>query len=37
MKNMGDLFSKGKARRDISCAIEDIRKQLQEVTERHAR
>ncbi|XP_066338457.1 disease resistance protein RGA5-like [Miscanthus floridulus] len=37
MKKMGDLFSKGKARHDISCAIEDIRKQLQEVAERRAR
>jgi len=37
MKKMGDLFSKGKARREISCAIEDITKQLQEMTERHAR
>ncbi|CAD6252457.1 unnamed protein product [Miscanthus lutarioriparius] len=37
MKKMGDLFSKGKACREISCAIEDIRKQLQEVTDRRAR
>ena len=37
MKKMGELFSKGKARREISCAIEDITKQLQEMTERHAR
>jgi len=37
MKKMGDLFSKGKARREISCAIEDIRKQLQEMTQRHNR
>ncbi|CAD6252455.1 unnamed protein product [Miscanthus lutarioriparius] len=37
MKKMGDLFSKGKARRQISCAIEDITKQLQQMTERHAR
>jgi disease resistance protein RPM1 len=37
MKKMGDLFSKGKARREISCAIEDITKQLKQMTERHAR
>ena len=37
IKKMGDLFSKGKAHREISCAIEDITKQLQEMTERHAR
>jgi predicted AAA+ superfamily ATPase len=36
MKKMGDLFSKGKARREISCAIEDITKQLKQMTERHA-
>ena len=37
IKKMGDLFSKGKAHREISCAIEDITKQLQEMTEWHAR
>jgi disease resistance protein RPM1 len=37
MKKMGDLFSKGKARREISCAIECITKQLQDMTERHDR
>ncbi|XP_062181747.1 disease resistance protein RGA5-like isoform X2 [Phragmites australis] len=37
LKKMGDLFSKGKARREIAGAIEDIRKQLQEVAERRAR
>ncbi|XP_062182422.1 disease resistance protein PIK6-NP-like [Phragmites australis] len=37
LKKMGDLFSKGKARREIAGAIEDIKKQLQEVAERHAR
>ncbi|KAL6870926.1 hypothetical protein ACP4OV_014774 [Aristida adscensionis] len=37
LKKMGKLFSKGKARRDIACAIEDIKKQLQEVAERQAR
>jgi disease resistance protein RPM1 len=37
MKKMGDLLSKGKARLEISCAINDITKQLQEMTEWHAR
>ncbi|XP_062211497.1 disease resistance protein RGA5-like [Phragmites australis] len=37
MKKMGDLFSKVKARHDIADAIEDIKKQLQEVAERRAR
>ncbi|CAO2150250.1 unnamed protein product [Urochloa humidicola] len=37
LKKMGDLFSKGKARHDIAGAIEDIKKQLQEVAERRAR
>ncbi|XP_066336055.1 disease resistance protein RGA5-like isoform X2 [Miscanthus floridulus] len=37
MKKMGDLFSKGKARREISCAIEDITKQVQQMTERRDR
>jgi disease resistance protein RPM1 len=37
MKKMGDLFSKGKTRREISCAIEDITKQLQLMTERRDR
>ncbi|CAN6226828.1 unnamed protein product [Urochloa humidicola] len=37
LKNMGDLFSKSKARHDIGGAIEDIKKQLQEVAERRAR
>ncbi|CAO2150439.1 unnamed protein product [Urochloa humidicola] len=37
LKKMGDLFNKGKARHDIGRAIEDIKKQLQEVAERHAR
>ncbi|XP_066334450.1 disease resistance protein Pik-2-like [Miscanthus floridulus] len=33
MKKMGKMFSKAKARRDISSAIEDIRKHLEEVAE----
>ncbi|CAL4985866.1 unnamed protein product [Urochloa decumbens] len=37
MKKMGNLFTKGKARRDIADAIDDIKKQLQEVAERRAR
>jgi disease resistance protein RPM1 len=37
MKKMGDLFSKGKARREILCAIEDITKQLQEMIKWHDR
>jgi disease resistance protein RPM1 len=39
LKKMGGLFTKGRARRDIACAcaIDDIRKQLQEVAERRAR
>jgi disease resistance protein RPM1 len=36
-KKMGDLFRKGKARREVSCAIRDIRRQLQEVAERRDR
>ncbi|CAL4990737.1 unnamed protein product, partial [Urochloa decumbens] len=37
LKKMGGLFSKGKAHHDIASAIEDIKKQLQEVAERRAR
>ncbi|TKW13260.1 hypothetical protein SEVIR_5G088900v4 [Setaria viridis] len=37
MKKMRSLFSKGKARHDIASAIEDIKKQLQEVADRRAR
>ncbi|CAN6213072.1 unnamed protein product [Urochloa humidicola] len=37
MKKMGDLFRKAKARHDIAGAIEDIKNQLQEVTERRSR
>ncbi|TVU49412.1 hypothetical protein EJB05_00720 [Eragrostis curvula] len=37
IKKMGDLFSRGRTRRDIASAIEDIKKQLQEVAERRAR
>ena len=37
LKKMGGLFGKAKARRDISSAIEDIKKQLQEVAERRDR
>ncbi|CAO2150253.1 unnamed protein product [Urochloa humidicola] len=37
LKKMGDLFGKGKALHDIDGAIEDIKKQLQEVAERRAR
>ncbi|TVU40117.1 hypothetical protein EJB05_13567 [Eragrostis curvula] len=37
MKKMANLFSKGKSRRDIAVAIEDIKKQLQIVAERRAR
>ena len=37
MKNMGDLFSKVKARHEISCAIEDIKKQLEDIKERRKR
>ncbi|XP_039793108.1 disease resistance protein RGA5-like [Panicum virgatum] len=37
LKKMGGLFGKAKARRDISGAIEDIKKQLQEVAERRDR
>ncbi|CAO2142926.1 unnamed protein product [Urochloa humidicola] len=37
LQKMGGLFSKGKARHDIGGTIEDIKKQLQEVSERRAR
>ncbi|KAL6595537.1 hypothetical protein ACP70R_047877 [Stipagrostis hirtigluma subsp. patula] len=37
LKKMRKLFTKGKARRDIASAIEDIKKQLQEVAERRER
>ena len=37
MKKMGGLFGKAKARREISSAIEDIKKQLQEVADRRDR
>ncbi|CAO2142944.1 unnamed protein product [Urochloa humidicola] len=37
LKNMRDLFSKVKARHDIGGAIEDIKKQLQEVADRRSR
>ncbi|CAL5006891.1 unnamed protein product [Urochloa decumbens] len=37
MNKMGSLFNKAKARRDIASAIEEIKKQLQEVAERHTR
>ncbi|CAO2041910.1 unnamed protein product [Urochloa humidicola] len=37
MKKMGDLFRKGKARHEISAAIQDIKKQLLELAERRAR
>ena len=37
LKKMGGLFGKFKARRDITGAIDDIEKQLQEVADRHAR
>jgi len=37
LKKMGGLFGKAKARRDISSAIEDIKKQLQEVADRRDR
>jgi disease resistance protein RPM1 len=37
LKRMGKLFMKAKARRDIASAIEDIKKQLQEVTNRRYR
>lgn len=37
LKKMGGLFSKGKARHDIAGAIQDIKKQLQEVSERRAK
>ncbi|CAL5090046.1 unnamed protein product [Urochloa decumbens] len=36
LKKMGGLFGKVKARRDIDGAIEDIKKELQEVANRHA-
>ncbi|OEL14553.1 putative disease resistance protein [Dichanthelium oligosanthes] len=37
LKKMGRVFKKGKARRGIAGAIEDIKKQLQEVADRRAR
>ncbi|XP_062181832.1 disease resistance protein PIK6-NP-like [Phragmites australis] len=37
LKKKGDLFSKGKARRDIAGAIQDITMRLQEVADRRAR
>ncbi|KAL6640816.1 hypothetical protein ACP70R_021939 [Stipagrostis hirtigluma subsp. patula] len=37
LKKMGKLFTKGKARHHIASAIEDIKKQLQEVAERRER
>ncbi|CAO2142303.1 unnamed protein product [Urochloa humidicola] len=37
LKNMSDLFSKGRARHDIGGAIEDIKKQLLEVADRRSR
>ncbi|CAD6335280.1 unnamed protein product [Miscanthus lutarioriparius] len=37
VKKMGGLVGKFKARRDITGAIDDIEKQLQEVADRHAR
>ena len=37
LKKMGGLFGKAKARREISSAIEDIKKQLQEVADRRDR
>ncbi|TVU38939.1 hypothetical protein EJB05_12336, partial [Eragrostis curvula] len=37
MNKMANLFSKGKARRDVSCAIEEIKNQLQEVADRRDR
>ncbi|XP_039797990.1 disease resistance protein PIK6-NP-like isoform X2 [Panicum virgatum] len=37
LKKMGGLLGKAKARRDISGAIEDIKKQLQEVADRRDR
>jgi len=37
LKKMGGLFGKAKARHEISSAIEDIKKQLQEVAERRNR
>ncbi|XP_039798028.1 uncharacterized protein LOC120663058 isoform X3 [Panicum virgatum] len=37
LKKMGGLFGKAKARRDISSAIEDIKKQLREVADRRDR
>ena len=37
LKKMGGLFGKAKARREISSAIEDIKKQLQEVAKRRDR
>ena len=35
MKKMGKVFGKAKARRNIAGAIEDIKKHLEEVAERH--
>ncbi|KAG2562155.1 hypothetical protein PVAP13_8KG248612 [Panicum virgatum] len=37
LKKLGGLFGKAKARHDISSAIEDIKKQLQEVADRRDR
>jgi disease resistance protein RPM1 len=37
LKNMGDLFSNGKARHDIAHGIQDIKMQLQEVADRRSR
>ncbi|KAG2631543.1 hypothetical protein PVAP13_2NG017600, partial [Panicum virgatum] len=37
LKKMGGLFGKAKARREFSSAIEDIKKQLQEVADRRDR
>ncbi|CAN6373127.1 unnamed protein product [Urochloa humidicola] len=37
LKKMGDLFSKGKVRHGIAGAIDDIKKQLQEVAKRRTR
>ncbi|XP_047042966.1 disease resistance protein PIK6-NP-like [Lolium rigidum] len=37
IKKMGNLFHKGKARREIADAIKDINKQVQEVANRRAR
>ncbi|XBI97083.1 hypothetical protein VPH35_033284 [Triticum aestivum] len=37
MAKMVNVFKKGKARREISTAVEEIHKQLQDVAERHER